>query len=102
MTNAALDAVATGISDFASVEPTVAGAISMFVPAASPIIAVIQPFMPAIMAFAARGIHDISTSNGGDVPAAIIEFIQHVTKGQPNSATLNGLKPPMPPAASGS
>lgn len=106
MSNPSLDAAQAGIDEFAKFEPTIAGAIAMFVPAGAPIIAVVQPFVPTLLAFASRAIHDISVNNGGDLPSALIEFMQHISKGQPNSPILNGLKPapavPMPPPPSGS
>lgn len=83
-----IEKVAQGIDTFSKFEPEVA-AVAGFVPGASQIMAIVQPFAPVILAFASRALHDIAEANGGDLPAAIIELLQHVTKGQPTSKTLS-------------
>lgn len=76
------------VTQIAKIEPTVASVVGMFVPGAAPIELAIQPFVPAILSFAVRALHDIANGNGGDIPAAVIELLQHNTKGQPNSPIL--------------
>lgn len=80
--------IAGDVDQFQKIEPEIAFAAG-FIPGASPIISMIQPFEPTIMAFASRALHDIASNNGGDLPAAFIELMQHLTSGQPNSSTLS-------------
>lgn len=83
-----LEDVAHGIDAFAKVEPTLAKVAGVFVPGAGPVIAVVQPFLPAILKFAEQAVLAIATKNGGDIPAAVIELMQHLTPGQKNSLAL--------------
>ena len=78
------------ITDFAKVEPLLMTIIGMLVPGAAPIAAAIQPFAPVVLAFAARALTDIAQNNGGDVSAALVELLRHLSKDQPNSPTLSG------------
>lgn len=66
------------------VEPTVAGVAGMFVPGLS----MVQPWVVLAAPYLERALNDISTSNGGDVLGAIVELLQHVSKGSPNSPIL--------------
>jgi hypothetical protein len=81
-------AVETVIKDASPYEPMLAGFLEM-IPGIGIPIAVIQPYMPTLMAFAVRGLDDIAKGNGGDIPAAIIEWLQHNKVGQPNSPILS-------------
>lgn len=85
-TAAAVENVLKGISPY---EAMIAGFLEM-VPGIGIPIAVVQPFIPALMAFAIRGLDDIAKGNGGDIPAAIIEWMQHNKIGAPNSPVLSG------------
>lgn len=67
------------------VEPTVAGVAGMFVPGLS----MVQPWVVLAAPYLERALNDISTSNGGDVLGAIVELLQHVSKGGPNSPILS-------------
>lgn len=79
--------IAADIDTFSKFEPEIA-AVAGFIPGASSVVAIIQPLAPTILAFASRALHDIASANGGDIASAVIELMQHLTKGQPNSTTL--------------
>lgn len=66
------------------VEPMVANIAGMFVPG----VAMVQPWIVLAAPYLERALTDISTSNGGDVLGAIVELLQHVSKGAPNSIAL--------------
>jgi hypothetical protein len=67
------------------VEPMVAGIAGMFIPGLS----MVQPWIVLAAPYLERALKDISTNNGGDVLGAIIELMQHVSKGGPNSPILS-------------
>lgn len=70
----------TIVEDVARIEPTVA----MFIPGS----AAWQPFVLMAIPFIERALKDIAAQNGGDIFSAVIEIMQHLTPGQPNSSTL--------------
>ena len=72
------------------VEPMIATGVGMFVPGAAPILAMVQPFIVLAAPYLERALTDIAANNGGDALTALIELVQHVSKGQPNSAALTG------------
>jgi hypothetical protein len=96
----------TVIQDIMKVEPMVISAVGMFVPGAAPIAAMVQPIILMAVPYIERALDDIAKGNGGDILSALIELVQHVSAGQPNSPILSslgaGVKPDMPPAPSGS
>lgn len=75
------------VDKLSNVEPIVATAIN-FIPGGSAVAPAVSFFAPLILSFASRALHDIADKKGGDVPAAIIELLQHLTPGQPNSSAL--------------
>ena len=76
------------IDQIQKVEPWIATIIPMVVPAAAPVMPLINAFEPVIMTFVSRALGDIAGNNGGDLPGALIELFQHLSKGQPNSPAL--------------
>ena len=72
----------------AKVEPTVATITGMFVPGAAPVVAMVQPFVLMAIPYVERALNDVAAGNGGDFMGAMIEIMQHLSKGQPNSPTL--------------
>lgn len=79
------------IEEIAKVEPWLATIIPMIVPAATPAMPLINAFAPIFLTFVARALGDIATANGGDLPSAVIELLQHISKGAPNSKTLSSV-----------
>lgn len=76
------------VEQIAKVEPTVATMASMFVPGAAPVVATVQPMVLLAIPYIERALNDIASGNGGDLMNALIELLQHNTKGHPNSAAL--------------
>jgi hypothetical protein len=79
----------TVIKDVMKVEPMIISGIGMFVPGAAPITAMIQPMILMAIPFVERALEDIQKNNSGDIFEAVIELIQHVSVGHPNSPTLS-------------
>lgn len=77
------------VETVARIEPTIATIASMFVPGASPVVATVQPMVLAAIPYVERALNDIAAGNGGDFMGALIEVLQHLSKGQPNSPTLS-------------
>lgn len=77
----------------------VAATIVEAIPGIGTPMALIQPWIPGILALSIKGLDAIATGNGGDFGAAVIEWMQHNTQGQPNSPTLS---PAADPSAQGS
>jgi hypothetical protein len=73
---------------FETVEPMIAGAVSLF-PPATPFVAMVQPFVPKLEELVGNAIGAIAAKNGGDPKAAFLEFFNHITPGQPNSPILS-------------
>jgi hypothetical protein len=71
------------------VEPTIATMAGMFVPGAAPVVAMVQPAILMAIPFIERALNDIASANGGDIMSAMIELLQHITKGQSNSPILS-------------
>ena len=71
------------------VEPMIATGVGMFVPGAAPILAMVQPFIVLAAPYLERALTDIAANNGGDALTALIELVQHVSKGQPSSTVLS-------------
>ena len=78
----------TVVEDVLKVEPTIATIAGMFIPGASPVVAVVQPAVLAAAPFVENALNAIAAGNGGAALSAFIELLQHITPGKPNSATL--------------
>jgi hypothetical protein len=72
------------VDNVMKVEPTIAGIAGMFVPG----MAVVQPWIVMLAPFLERALTDISNQNGGDILAAFLELVQHVSPNQPNASAL--------------
>lgn len=83
----------TIIKDVMKVEPAVISAVGMFVPGAAPIAAMVQPVILMAVPFIERALEDLVAGNNGDIFQSVIQLIQHVTSGQPNSPILSATKP---------
>lgn len=76
------------VEDVMKIEPTIIAGVGMFVPGAAPIVAAVQPWIVFAAPYLERALNDVAASNGGDVMSGIIEILQHISKGQPNSTVL--------------
>jgi len=77
-------AAETVVENVMKVEPMVAGIAGMFVPQ----VALIQPWILMIAPYLERALKDVSNNNNGDALSGLLELIQHISKGQPNSSVL--------------
>lgn len=78
-------ATETIVENVMKVEPMVAGIASMFLPQ----VAVVQPWILMVAPYLERALKDVSNKNNGDALSGLLELIQHISKGQPNSAVLS-------------
>lgn len=85
------------VENVMKVEPTVASMAGMFVPGAAPIVAMVQPWIVFAAPYLERALNDVAAGNGGDVMSGVIEVLQHISKGQPNSPALSAPTPAVNP-----
>lgn len=85
------------VENVMKVEPTIATMTGMFVPGAAPIVAAVQPWIVFAAPYLERALNDVAASNGGDIMSGVIEVLQHISKGQPNSAALSAPTPAINP-----
>lgn len=76
------------INDVMKVEPTIATMAGMFVPGAAPVVATAQPFVMMAIPFVMRALDSIAQKNGGDAFGAVLELLNHISPGRPNSTIL--------------
>ncbi len=87
------------VENVMKVEPMIAGIAGMFVPQ----IALVQPWILMVAPYLERALKDVSAGSNGDALTGILELIQHVSKGQPNSPILSApTGPSQDPSAQGS
>jgi hypothetical protein len=77
-------AAETVIENVMKVEPMIAGIAGMFVPQ----VALVQPWILMIAPYLERALKDVSNNNNGDALSGMLELIQHISRGQPNSQVL--------------
>jgi hypothetical protein len=65
----------------------------MFVPGASPITAILSHVLPLIIPDIEKALTDIATSNDGDIFDTMLEFVNHIRTGKPNSPVLSPALP---------
>lgn len=76
------------IEDVMKVEPAVATGASMFVPGAAPVVAAVQPMVLLAVPYIERALMAIAANNGGDAFGALLDLLNHVSPGRPNSPIL--------------
>lgn len=70
------------------IEPIVMTAAS-FVPGAKPIVAVVHPVVAMAAPHIEKALEQIAAGNDGDALGAVIELLQHISRGKPNSPVLS-------------
>lgn len=90
----AAGAVEAGVEQVMKVEPTIAAGASMLIPGAAPIVATVQPFVVMAAPFIERALTSIAAKNGGDAYSALLDLLNHITPGRPNSTVLSAAKQP--------
>jgi hypothetical protein len=92
----------TAVEAVMKVEPMIATGISMLVPGAAPIVATVQPFVVMAAPFLERALTSIAAKNGGDAFGALLDLLNHISPGRPNSAVLSASTQAAPMGSSGS
>jgi hypothetical protein len=70
------------------VEPMIAAGVGMLVPGAAPVVATVQPIIVMAAPFIERALNAISAQNGGDAFSALLDLLNHISPGRPNSMVL--------------
>lgn len=77
------------VEAIAKVERPVLTGVGMFVPGASPITLVLQNILPLIIPDIEKALNDIAAGNDGDIFDTLLEFVNHIRTGKPNSPALS-------------
>jgi len=85
------ETVMEGVMKFEPFVATIAGAA---IPGAAPIVAMVQPMVAMAAPFIENALKALSAHNNGDAFSALIQLIQHVTPGHPNSPVLDSTAAP--------
>lgn len=77
------------VEDVMKVEPMIATGAGMLVPGAAPIVATVQPFVVMAAPYLERALTSIAAKNGGDAFGALLDLLNHISPGRPNSPVLS-------------
>jgi cobalamin synthase len=78
----------TALEAFMRIEPMIMTAAS-FIPTAKPVVAIVHPMIVTLAPFIERALEQIAAGNNGDAFGAMLQMIQHISVGQPNSPILS-------------
>jgi len=70
------------------IEPTAATVMSMFVPGAAPVIALVQPEIMMLAPAIDAALHKLASGDNAGGMQAILQLIMHLTQGMPNAPKL--------------
>lgn len=76
------------VESIARVEGPVLTGVGMFVPGAAPITAILSNVLPLIIPDIEKALTDIAAGNDGDIFDTLLEFVNHIRTGKPNSPIL--------------
>jgi hypothetical protein len=88
------------VESIAKVEGPILTAAGIFVPGASVVTVPLQAILPLITPDIEKALTDIATGNDGDIFNALVEFVNHIRRGKPNSPVLSSEPADIVPAAS--
>lgn len=77
------------IEMIAKVEGPILTGVGMFVPGASTVTVPMQVLLPLLIPDIERALNDVVSGNNGDIFSSLMEFVNHIRVGMPNSATLS-------------
>jgi hypothetical protein len=77
------------VEAIARVEGPVLTGVGMFVPGASPITTILIHVLPLITPDIEKALADIAAGNDGDIFDTLVEFVNHIRAGKPNSLALS-------------
>jgi hypothetical protein len=84
------------VEAIAKVEGPIMAGIGMFVPGASPITSILGHILPLVIPDIEKALSDIAAGNDGDIFDTLVEFVNHIRQGKPNSAALTPGEPSLP------
>lgn len=70
-------------------EPMAATIIGAVVPGAAPVMMAVQPEIALIMPGIEKALTDVGTGHPENLIGTLVEFLQHIMPGQPNSPILS-------------
>lgn len=73
----------------AKVAPPILTGVGMFVPGAATVTVPMQAILPLLIPDIERALNDVVSGNNGDIFSALMEFVNHIRKGAPNSPVLS-------------
>ena len=77
------------VESIARVEGPILTGVGMFVPGAAPITAILSNVLPLLIPDIEKALTDIATGNNGDIFDTLLEFVNHIRTGKPNSPVLS-------------
>lgn len=77
------------VEEIAKVEGPILTGVGMFVPGASVVTLPLAAILPIIAPDIERALTDIATGNNGDILDTLMEFVNHIRAGKPNSPILS-------------
>lgn len=86
----------------AKIEGPLLSGISIFVPGAAAVTVPLETILPLILPDIENALNAIATGNQGNLWATVAEFINHITKGMPNSSVLSPVPAAVDPSTVGS
>jgi len=75
-------------NEFMKVEPTISTVVSIFVPGAAPVVALVQPELLLLAPAIDSALQKLAAGANGDFAKAVLQMLMHVTDGMPNAASL--------------
>jgi hypothetical protein len=75
------------------IEPTVMTVASALVPGAAPVAMTVQPIIALVIPAIEQALKDVGEGHPGDLLATLTEFLNHISKGRPNSPVLSQPEP---------
>jgi hypothetical protein len=78
------------VEAIARVEGPILTGVTLFVPGAAAVTVPLATILPLILPDIERALNDIAKGNYGDIWTVGREFVDHLTKGKPNSPILSG------------
>jgi len=80
------------VEAIAKVEGPILTGVSIFVPGAAAITVPLETILPLIIPDIERALNDISKGSYSDIFTVAREFVQHISKGLPNSPILSKIE----------
>jgi hypothetical protein len=75
----------------AKVEGPILTGVGMFVPGAAAVTVPLQAILPLLIPDIERALNDVVAGNNGDIFSALMEFVNPIRTGKPNSPILSGV-----------